>query len=199
METDLGLARRVLKQYVSRNTVVTLWHPWRSAVQKLERARMIKSFEQVMSAHFPRLGGPTGSPIDTVLQPLGEEDQREHFAVIYETQQPSPTLTGSLSSVDLSNMKKIGISALVRIGRLRRGSSSVRSVRSQSRSETTLSISGISDLSTSLRFMSLFGESVEERGGNLWGCQYGWSREYSAFTATRCELGIGLGEGGCGE
>ena len=159
-KTDLELVRRVLRQYVLRNTVVTLWPPWRSAVRKLERAHMVGSLEQVMSVRLPRLGGPARDFIDSVLTPLGEEGQQEHFAVIDETQQPSPTFASSLSSADLANMKKTGISALVRIGRLRRGASSVWSL---SRLGNASSMSGVSNISTSLRLMSLFGESVEER------------------------------------
>lgn len=158
-KTDLELARRVLRQYVLRNTVVTLWPPGRSAVRKLERARMVGSLEQVMSVHLPGLGGPARDLIDTVLKPLTEKGQPKHYAIIDETQQPSPTFASSLSSADLTNMKKIGISALVRIGRLRRGASSVWSL---SRSGTASSMSGVSNISTSPRFMSLFGESVEE-------------------------------------
>ncbi|KAK5660509.1 hypothetical protein OQA88_13057 [Cercophora sp. LCS_1] len=168
-EPDSKLARRVLKQYISRNTV-TSWPSWRSAVQRLEKARMMRCFEDVLLVRFPRLGA-TRDLITSVLIPLGQlsanpvlmslrEEDEGSFPVVEKSQQPSPTLASSLSSVDLSTFRKTGVSAMLRLSKLARGSSSASS---RGGSGTKVSIAGASDISNSFRSLSISGDSTSKR------------------------------------
>jgi hypothetical protein len=162
-ESDLQLAKRFLDQYVARNTV-TMWPPPRRVVQNLEKARMIKCFEKVLHVKFPNLGVTSMNLINSVLVPLKDEihheQQDELPVVVLKAQQPSPTLASSLSSIDLSNFKKTRVSAALQLRKFARGSSSTLSLLSLGRSGNKVSITGISDLSTSLRSMSISSDSA---------------------------------------
>ena len=163
---DLKVARKFLKQYISRNTV-TMWPSWRCAVQQLEKARMMKCFESVLLVRFPRLS-ITRDLISSVLIPrkragkysklvvLREEDDELPVPVFDKAQQLSPTLASSLSSVDLSAFRKTGVSAMRRVSKLARGSLSTSS-------GFKMSIAGYSDISTSFGSMSISGESASRR------------------------------------
>ncbi|KAH6854058.1 hypothetical protein B0I37DRAFT_360963 [Chaetomium sp. MPI-CAGE-AT-0009] len=165
-ETDIKLARRILKQYISRNTV-TMWPSWRSAVQRLEKARMMACFENVLLVRFPRLG-VTRDLINSVLIPPGavlEEgsllqtpQDPSTFLAVKKAQQMSPTLASSSKSSDFSAFRKTGISVFLRLARDSLSASS-RS-RSGARSEYVVAPG---DVSTSLGSMSICGDSVGER------------------------------------
>ena len=176
-ESDAKLSRRILKQYITRNTV-TEWPSWRSAVQRLEKARMLRCFENVLLVRFPRLG-VTRHLINSVLIPPGvagleelnsalmmadETSTSSSFTIVDKAPQLSPTLASSLSSVDLSSFRKTGVSAILRLSKLARRSSSTSSRTRSDRKMT--SIAGVSDLSTSLRSMSISGESVGNKASS---------------------------------
>jgi hypothetical protein len=165
-ETDIKLARRILEQYISRNTV-TMWPPWRSAVQRLEKARMMRCFENVLLVRFPRLG-VTRDLINSVLIPPGAvlgagsllqtPEDTSTFPPINKAPQISPTLASSNKSADFSAFRKTGISMFLRLARDSLSASS-RS-RSGARSEYVVAPG---DVSMSLGSMSICGDSVGKR------------------------------------
>jgi len=162
-ETDIKLARRILKQYISRNTV-TMWPTWRSVVQRLEKARMMDCFENVLLVRFPRLG-VTRDLISSVLIPPGAApgedsallmfEEPSAFPAVDKAEQLSPTLASSNKSADYSAFRKTGISVFLRLAR--------GSLPASSRSRSGTGSGYPSDISMSLASMSISGDSVTKR------------------------------------
>jgi len=153
------LARRVLKQYVARNTA-TAWPEWRSAVRRTERQCDMSCLEKVLHVSFPNLGAAPRTMVNSMLVHPGETALLLKDIGFTPKPQLSPTLASSMSSIDLSSFRRTGARAERAIRDLFQGKTSVhRTSQSLRGSEHRFSLARLSDLSMSLGSMSLSGKS----------------------------------------
>jgi hypothetical protein len=164
-ESDMELGKLFLKQYISRNTV-SLWPDRRQDTQRLDRVGMIKYVEETLGVEFPGIGiRPADLPSQPSFPPLPPQSRSTRASLAEkENKHYSPTLASSLSSVDMSDFRKTGQSAALRLSRFARASGSISSFLSKRRSgNNRSSVGGVSDLSGSMGSMSISGESLEKR------------------------------------
>lgn len=177
-QSDFEVARGILREYVSRNTN-TIWPSWKPAVQRLEMARMMTSFENTLMVRFPRLGITRDLTNSELIPPGVEEisgenslpreeakEEEESLVIsISKAQYLSPTLASSLSSIDLSSFKKTSNAAMVRFSKLvRKSFRAPASVRRRGRESHTSNHnargSDTSDISIPFQAMSIFGDGA---------------------------------------
>lgn len=167
----IELARKILKEYVLRNTV-TIWPKWRTDVGQVEREHIFSSLEKALSVRFLGLGVTSCNPVNSMPFSLDVPQFQDEIVAQSLKGRLAATLASSLSSVDLSIFRSTRARAEHQLRNLGRTPSISASGTSSRASQIyRLSIAGISDLSTSLRSMSLSSGSqngYSSRGLSRW-------------------------------
>ncbi|KAK5659698.1 hypothetical protein OQA88_908 [Cercophora sp. LCS_1] len=158
---DLQLGRMFLIYYAALTRHVVPSQGFQ-CVSHQTRQQILAYIEETLHVTFPNLGAASSN---VCIPSLSLREGSQHLNGDELPAEPqgrkfSPTLASSLRSSDLSNFRETKLRAALRLKRQIGGSLSLRSSSEIStRREHSMSIAGLSDISTSLRSMSISGES----------------------------------------
>ena len=157
-ESEMRLGKIFLDHYVFRRPKAPRCGS-RCGASRMKRS-WVGYIEDTLRVRFLNIGTPSTEPQSSnnilhAFVPLSPSVNQDAL----HTKQVSPTLASSFSSLDLSNFRRTGASAALRLSRFAGGSGSIPSLLSVGRSRNKMSIAGLSDLSTSLKSMSISGEN----------------------------------------